>query len=312
MFPAIAGSLRPIVNGYALAAIAVLLFSTSPALTRFAPGIGPVEIAFWRLSTGAVAVALFAAVTRHRIAWRQLVALEFVAYGALVAVHFGSFVASLVFTSTAHSLAITYTAPVFVALTSWAVLHEPISRRTLVGIVVAIGGATYLTGFEPVITTRSLIGDGFALVTAITYGFYSIAGRRARNRYPLFDYACGAYGWGAVWLLPVALWEAPGSTRGVVPLLAVAAAGFFPLGTGHTLYNAALRRIPATAANVIAVFEVVGGTLLTAVIFGEVPSLTSVIGATILLAGILVVVLDPSPHRAALDPQSPDPMAPTA
>ena len=185
-------------------------------------------------------------------------------------------------------------------------------RSTLVGIVVAIGGATYLTGFEPVITTRSLIGDGFALVTAITYGFYSIAGRRARDRYPPFDYTCGVYGWGAAWLLPFALWEAPGATRGLVPMLAVTAAGFFPLGTGHTLYNAALRRIPATAANVIAVFEVVGGTLLTAVIFGEMPTITSVIGASILLAGILVVVLDPAPHRTAINPAAPDAIAPTA
>lgn len=299
-------------NGYLLACIAVLLFSTSPALTRFAPSIGPVEIAFWRLSTGTIAVTIFAIAARHKIAWRRLLALEFIGYGALVAVHFGSFVASLVFTSTAHSLAITYTAPVFVALASWVFLGEPISRRAIVGIVITIAGATYLTGFEPVITTRSLIGDGFALVTAITYGFYSIAGRRARDRFPLYDYACGAYGWGAIWLLPVALWEAPGSTRGIVPMVAVAAAGFLPLGTGHTLYNAALRRIPATAANVIAVFEVVGGTLLTALIFGEIPTSTSVVGALVLLAGILVVVLDPSPHRGTIDPKSPDPMAPTA
>ena len=122
-------------NGYLLACIAVLLFSTSPALTRFAPMIGPVEIAFWRLSTGTIAVATFALAARHRIAWRRLFALEFVGYGALVAVHFGSFVASLVFTSTAHSLAITYTAPVFVALASWAVLGEPISRRAIAGIL---------------------------------------------------------------------------------------------------------------------------------------------------------------------------------
>jgi drug/metabolite transporter (DMT)-like permease len=302
---------RTHVNGYTLAIIAVFLFSTSPALTRFATGIGPIEIAFWRLSAGAVAVAFFAAVTHHRNAWRRLATREFAGYGALVALHFGSFVASLVFTSTAHSLAITYTAPVFVAVTSWALLSEPISRRGMVGIVIAIAGATYLTGFEPVITARGLLGDGFALVTAITFGFYSIAGRRARDEYPLFDYAFGAYAWGAAWLLPFVLWEAPGATRGLVPMLAVAGAGFLPLGTGHTLYNAALRRIPATAANVIAVFEVVGGTILTALIFGEIPSATSVIGAGILLVGILVVVLDPAPHRAAIDPITPGPLAPT-
>jgi drug/metabolite transporter (DMT)-like permease len=307
-----AGRLPPIVNGYALASIAVLLFSTAPTLTRFATGVGPIEIAFWRLFTGAFTVLFVSAVSRHRIVWRRLITMEFVGYGALVAVHFGSFIASLVFTSTAHALAITYTAPAFVAIFSWVLLHEPISRRAAVGIVVAIGGATYLTGFEPEITMRSLVGDGFALLTAITYGVYSIAGRRARDHVPLYDYACGAYGWGAVWLLPLTVWEAPSAARGVVPMLAVAAAGLFPMGIGHTLYNAALRRIPATRANVIAVFEVVGGTLLTALVFGEIPTLNSVVGAGILLTGIMVVVLDPTSHRGMIDPQSPDPMTPTA
>ncbi len=287
-------------NGYLLATIAVLLFSTSPALMRFAPGIGPIEIAFWRLATGTATVLAFTAVASHRIAWRRILTLEFVAYGALVAAHFGSFVASLAFTSTAHSLAITYTAPAFVAVFARAFLKEAISPRAIAGIAIAITGTVYLTGFEPEMSARTLVGDALALVTAITFGIYSIAGRRTRHRIPLYDYACGVYGWGAAWLLPFVLWEAPGATRGVIPMLAVAAAGVLPLGMGHTLYNAALRRIPATGANVIAVFEVVGGTLLMALIFGEIPTWTSLVGAAVLLAGILVVVLDPTPHRAVL------------
>ena len=67
--------------------------------------------------------------------------------------------------------------------------------------------------------------------------------------------------------------------------------GVGPLGIGHTLYNAALRRAPATIVNLIATLEVVGGVALSAVLLGERPSVSALAGAAVVLAGILTVVL---------------------
>ena len=290
--------------GYLFALIAVSLFSTSPALVRYAPLVGPIEITFWRLLTGAVTVLIVSSIVTRLgfngnvaipyMNFRAVATPKFAMYGLLVAVHFGSYIASLGFTSTAHSLAITYTAPVFVAIFAHVFLREPIRPQAWIGIAIAVAGAVFLTGFEPTLTSRSLIGDGMALFTAVTFGIYSIVGRQARNQHSLFEYAFGVYLWGAIWLLPAAIWTMGGSTYDVVPALAIIGLGVAPLGTGHTLYNAALRRIPATAANIIAMLEVIGGVMLTAWLFGEMPTSTSIAGAAVILAGILIVVWEPS------------------
>ncbi|NBP78513.1 MAG: DMT family transporter [Proteobacteria bacterium] len=290
--------------GYLFAVIAVSLFSTSPALVRYAPLVGPIEVTFWRLLTGAATILIVSSIVSPRgdarsgagpgINFRAIATPKFAIYGLLVALHFGSYIASLGFTSTAHSLAITYTAPVFVAMFAHVFLHESIRPQAWIGIAIAVAGAVFLTGFEPTLTTRSLIGDGMALFTAVTFGIYSIIGRQARNQHTLFEYAFGVYLWGAIWLLPAAIWSMGGSTYDVVSGLAIIALGVAPLGTGHTLYNAALRRIPATAANIIAMLEVIGGVILTAWLFGEMPTSTSIAGAGVILAGILIVVWEPS------------------
>lgn len=290
--------------GYLFAVIAVSLFSTSPALVRYAPLVGPIEITFWRLLTGATMILIVSSIATRAttksaeagigINFRAIVTPKFAMYGLLVAVHFGSYIASLGFTSTAHSLAITYTAPVFVAIFAHVFLHESIRPQAWIGIGIAVAGAVFLTGFEPTLNARSLIGDGMALFTAVTFGIYSIIGRQARNQHSLFEYAFGVYLWGAIWLLPAAIWTMGGSTYDVLSGLAIVALGVAPLGTGHTLYNAALRRIPATAANIIAMLEVIGGVILTAWLFGEMPTYTSIAGAGVILAGILIVVWEPS------------------
>ena len=68
-------------------------------------------------------------------------------------------------------------------------------------LMIAIG---VLAGFEPRLDRRMLIGDGLALVSAITFGLYSVAGRSQRDRYGLFTYAGTVYGLAALWAAPLA------------------------------------------------------------------------------------------------------------
>ena len=74
-------------------------------------------------------------------------------------------------------------------------------------------------------------------------------------------------------------------------LMSVLALGVFPLGIGHTLYNAALRRTHPTRVNIIATQEVTGGILLSWWLLGEVPSVNALLGAAIMLVGVIQVVI---------------------
>ncbi|MHB8598494.1 MAG: DMT family transporter [Ktedonobacteraceae bacterium] len=154
-----------------------------------------------------------------------------------------------------------------------------------------------MAGFEPHYTACSLhgqcmaLGDGFALISAICFGIYSVIGRGERERHPLFRYTTNVYGLAALWLLPITLFFAFQHSYPLAAIGSVIALGVFPLGLGHTLYNAAVRRVHATYANLISTQEVTGGVLLGIWLLHEIPSVTTIIGVVVTLIGIVSVLV---------------------
>lgn len=281
---------EPPTRGLLLAVLAVVAFSTSPILARWAANdLSAYEVTTGRLLIAGVVIGGVAWVRREplppRDAW-----LRYVGYGLVAALHFVCYIAALNFTTIAHALAITYTAPVFVALLAGRALGERLTARQWMGIGVAVLGVAVLAGFEPTMTPRMWIGDLLALGSAVCFALYSIAGRSQRDRTGLFAYAATVYTLAGLWLLPVAV--AVASPAGYTPIAvgSVVALGLVPLAVGHTLYNAALRRTRATTVNLIATQEVTGGILLGIALLGEMPTLTSWWGVGITLLGIALVI----------------------
>jgi drug/metabolite transporter (DMT)-like permease len=278
-------------TGVLLAVAAVVCFSTSPVFTLWAAPLSPFEITVGRLAIGAMAVWGLARLAGQSLLPKRSDLPLFVAFGLITALHFLTYIASLSYTTIAHSLAIVYTAPIFVTLFSAALLKEPILPRKWLGVLVAVAGIAVLVGFEARWTRRMVLGDLLALCSAITFGLYSVAGRSQRERYGLFTYAGTVYALAALWTLPaaaVAFTPAGYQERSV---LAVLAAGLIPMAAGHTMYNAALRRTHATTVNLIATQEVTGGVLLGALLLSQVPQQNEIIGAAIALVGIAIVLI---------------------
>ena len=278
-------------RGLLYVSVAVLFFSTSPVLTRWAAPLSPYEIATGRLGIAALAILALATLRRQRVRLARRDVPRFILFGLVAAVHFFCYIASVGYTTIAHSLSIVYTAPIFVTLFSALFLKEPIPRRKWGGVLVAVVGVAILAGFEPHFTRRMLIGDLLALGSAITFGLYSVAGRSQRESYPLFTYATAVYGLAALWMLPVAAANLTPEGYTLVPILSVIALAILPLGIGHTLYNAALRRAHATSVNLIATQEVTGGVLLGILLLGEMPGVNEIVGMVVTLLGIVLVVL---------------------
>jgi drug/metabolite transporter (DMT)-like permease len=278
--------------------VAVLFFSTSAVFVRWSAPFSSVEVAFWRLTIAALLVGLMGLFTHTRLLLKRQELPRFLLYGLITALHFIFYIASLSFTTVAHGLALVYTSPIFVTLFSAIFLHEPLPRRKYLGIGVAVIGVAIMAGFQPHYTACNLhgtgqcmvLGDGLAILSAICLAIYSVIGRSERDRHPLFRYTFNVYGLAALWLLPAELYLAFQHTYPLGAVAAVIALGVFPLGLGHTLYNAAIRKVHATYANLIATQEVTGGIILAIFLLGEIPSLVTILGVLITLGGILGVL----------------------
>lgn len=259
----------------------------------------PLAVAAWRLGFSLIVIAGFLAVQGS---WRQWARLDRrgvavgVGAGALLAIHFWSWNASVQYTTVAASVVLVNTQPVVVAALSALWLREPPTRRQWVGIGIAMVGALVVALPDIVHSGtgrggRALLGDLLALLGAGTAAAYFVAGRRLRATLDLWPYVGLVYG--ACFAVLVALGVGVGVPLAPQPpreLAIFAALALGPMLLGHTGLNYALRFLPAYVVNLTLLGEPVGATLLAAALPGihEVPALGTLAGGAIVLAGIYV------------------------
>jgi drug/metabolite transporter (DMT)-like permease len=276
-------------KGAGLAVAATACFSTGAVLVRFAQALSPFEVTAFRLLLGAVFVGAAARVWRIPLALAKPLRLPVLGVGLVAALHFLTFITSLYYTSIAHALTLTYTAPAMLAVASWIFLGERLRPRQVLGILLTVTGIALLAGFEPTLTRRMLGGDLLALGAAASFAAYSFLGRHLRGALPLLRYVFWLYLTAGLIALPAAAATLTAPYQ-VGALFAVTLQALLPLAFGHTLYNAAIRRLSPTLVSLIASQEVTGGILLGWLLLGEAGTPTTFAGVAVTLAGILLVL----------------------
>ena len=275
--------------GIGQAMLATACFSTGAVFVRWAGALPPIEITSLRLLIGAGLVALTGWLTGQPCLLTRAALWRLLPIGIVCGVHFLSFIAALGFTTVAHALTLTYTAPLMIAALSRIMLGEPLPSRTLPGTVLTLGGVAVLAGFDPRLSGLMLIGDGLAIGSAITFALYSIMGRRERHNFPLLTYAAGVYLVAGVLTAPFAL-AFRGPSHPWPALVAVGAMALIPSALGHTLYNGSLRRLHPSIPNLIATQEVTLGILLAWALLGEAPGWNAAAGVALTLSGIALIL----------------------
>jgi len=220
--------------------------------------------------------------------------------GVFLAFHFASWVGSLRYTSVASSVVLVDTNPLFVALFSWWFLRERVSRRVIMGILLAVLGGILVARADAGIGHDTLKGDGLALLGAMMMSGYMLVGRAIRARAQLVGYVFRVYATAAAVLTVLCLvtqsnWvHYSGST-----FLFLALSALVPQSIGHTSLNWALRYFSAPRVAVCTLFEPVGASLLALWIFKEIPTLDKMLGGVIILIGIFLSIGKAQPMVAS-------------
>ncbi|HET7323890.1 MAG TPA: DMT family transporter [Halococcus sp.] len=276
-------------------AVAVVAVSTSAILIRYSSAPSLVK-AFYRVFFSTLLLVPFA-VARHREAFGRLTRRDWLVAGAggvALAFHFAAWFESLEWTSVAASVTIVQSQVFFVAIGAALFLTEHVTRKTIVGMVVALCGIAVLsignalTGAN-ITGTAPLYGNALALVGAVCAAGYVLAGRSLRQRIPLIPYVIVVYSVCTVVLLALtvesgaALLDYP--THEWLLFLGMAIGpGIF----GHTVLNWALAHVESSVVSVSLLGEPIGSALLALVLLGEVPSAITVVGGAVVLLGISV------------------------
>jgi drug/metabolite transporter (DMT)-like permease len=285
--------------------LSIAAISTAAILVRLVPDMHPIAIAFWR--TGIVAVLLLPSVVKAgavRPEGKQL--LWTVVAGLCLALHFWTWFASLQLTTVLRSTVLVCLTPVWAGLLAWIAFSEPPHRRFWGGISIALVGVICMAmGGDSQGDQASWTGDLLALAGGMLSGTYLTIGRAVRPHVDWGPYGSLVCASCAGWLVGFALLtEANLSVIGPSSWWIIAAMALGPQFIGHIGFTWAVRFVPAYIIGAVILLEPVGATALGTVVLDEWPTATEVLGAAIIMVGVLGATIMRNPTQAKTANQS--------
>ena len=188
----------------------------------------------------------------------------------------GTFVFAIMHTSIANTLVIISTGPIWIAIIAWFTLREKASLITWLAMIIVFIGIYIVMSAN--FGGQSIVGDIFALITAILMGFTFTLVRKYKTVNMVPTMAVGG-----IIAAIIACIFAPTLALKPEAIIYVVAMGVI-LAISFSLITIAPRYMPAAEVGMIMPLETVLGTLIAWRVINEVPSSNAIIG------GIIVVI----------------------
>lgn len=263
--------------------------SVAAPFVRIAIEAGPFAMAFWRLLFASLLVVpigkpWLAFGNKKSIGWALL-------SGLFLSIHFAVWVGSFAFISVSASVVLVTTTPIFVALLEYAIWKKVPMALTILGIIVAIGGAIYIT-ISGGIGGTSFTGAVLSILGAVFGSLYLITSKIAQERITLWQTVSVSYPVACLLLFLGALttssplWGYRASTWWAIALMAL-----LPQFIGHTSLNMGMKYLTPILTVTANLFEPVGASIIAWIFLGESVTSNVFIGGGMILAGIILTSL---------------------
>jgi len=276
-------------------ATAGALFGTAAILIRFLTGVSVFAIAFWRLIIASLMLGVIFLALRRSFNWnllRKNIGRVSV-LGILLGVHFILFVSAVLDTTIINATILVNTTPIWSMFVSSLIFKLKPSRRTAIGIALSFFGVAIITFADASsgVWTLQLKGDLEAVLAAVLEAFYLSYGRETRRKASLPPLMFTIY---VVSALTVLITGAVAGASFDFPsqstlILALVGLGVLPTALAHSFYFSSLSHLKSFETATMALLEPVGATLLGILVFTQIPKPIFVVGAALVLVGIIAV-----------------------
>lgn len=268
---------------------AVLALASSSIFIAKLERVPALVIAFYRMALAAAFLTPAAITLKRRelssFGRRDLALLAL--GGFFLAVHFGAWITSLKYIPIATSVVLVNSHPLFVVIASYFFLGEKPVARGLAGTAMGLAGMAVISKDALSDLQLAIKGDGLAIVGALAVVGYFIVGRKARARISLLGYATPLYAVCSAFLLVMVL-----ATRSpLYPYTATewvyfVALAIVPTILGHTVFNWALKHVRPSTISLAFLCEPVVASVLAFFVLGQRPTVATLIGGALIMAGI--------------------------
>lgn len=291
-------------KGIALVVLATIFWSTSGIfISRIIQesGISPVGLAFWRdtatFSTLLAGIAIFKPkllrVNRRDLPW-------LFAMGASVGAFHVLWNKSVMLVGASIATVIQSDSPIIVTILALIFFKEPLTKKKMAAIALSILGTVFIAGGQagagPLsgLETQQVTTIGLltALASSILYGLVSLFGKKLVSNYSSWTTLLYTFGIGAFVLLPLQFSTPLPETLSNQVLLLFLGLILITTITGFAIYTTALRMLQASIASITNTSEVAFAAILAYLVLGERLNLWQILGALLVVAGVVLVSLE--------------------
>lgn len=270
-------------------AAGALLFSTGGAAIKGADFAGW-QVASFRSGIACLALLLLLPAARRGLGWRP--ALVGVAYAATLI----AYVLANRLTTSANTIYLQSTAPLYLLLLGPWLLHEPVRRRDWPIIAAVFGGLAlvFLGADRPSVTAPDPAkGNLIALSSGLSYALVLVGLRwLSRRDDPDGPMAAVAMGNGIAFLaaLPMA-W--PVGHHAMISWGVIGYLGVFQIAFAYLLVTSGLRHVTALEASLLLLVETACNPIWSWVLLGEVPTRLALLGGALIIGATAIQALRP-------------------
>jgi len=177
--------------------------------------------------------------------------------------------------------------PLLVVWFSWILLHEKLSKRSILAAFAGFMGVGLLI-LEPTASLDS-VGIIAALTGAATMGLGTVLVKRWKRPVSLLVFTAWQLTVGGIVLLPIALvLEGPFAHLSITNLLGFVYLGLIGTGIAYALWFRGIEKLKASAVSFLGLISPVVATLMGFVLLHQTLTLIQLIGMAIVLASVLI------------------------
>ena len=226
--------------------------------------------------------------------------------GFFLALHFASWILSLEFTNVISSVVLVTTTPIWVTAISPWLIKEKVPRRFLLGLGLAFLGIVMISFSNARLFSSWKMNEMFfqdelviqgnllALLGAFCAAGYVVIGRILRKQLSTGSYALSVYSIAGAALVVFAVVSQEQSMRiSLNELKWLVLLALIPQVIGHSLINWSLGIMPAYYVAISLLGESIGSTILAVLFLREIPTISEIISAGVILLGILIAIIGP-------------------
>jgi drug/metabolite transporter (DMT)-like permease len=282
---------RPFDTKTTVSLIVTLLFWSS-AYAGIRVGLqsfNPFHMALYRFLVASLALAVYALITRMRLPDLRDIPLILLSGGIGIAVYHAALnYGEITVTAGAASFLIGL-APIFTALLAAAFLGERLKRNAWIGMVISFLG-TALIAFGESRGLHFSAGALVVLLATLSFSVFFIIQKPLLAKYKPFDLTTYSIWAGTLCLLVFlpgffhALAKAPLQAH-----LTVIYLGIFPAALAYATWAFFLSKMPASRASSFLYINPILSVVVAFIWIGEIPSVLSLAGGIIVLAGLVLV-----------------------